>query len=161
MKKTLFSIFIALAFFLLATASVASDIRDDNARYNVMIERTFVGLVASTGHEMEGFVYFPMKVGDRMLEVQLGPKDFMKDLGFKLKIGEMVTVVGAPAKLAEREVLLAREVRFQGAVFMLRDGNGHPMWDPNRPVQMDPEVAGPAMCQMMIHDNRDTAHRNH
>lgn len=111
--------------------------------FDVSDERTIEGTVASKGHEIEGLMYFPLKVGNGVIEVQIGPKEFVERSGFKPKIGEMVTVIGVPAIVAEREVLLAREVRSKSAVFIVRDRNGEPMWDPNRPILWDPKDVNP------------------
>ena len=158
-KKTLFLMLIAGAsVLLLTTVAVAHvrgfdwprDIRNiDGPRYDVLVERMFEGTVASTGHLVEGLMYFPLKTADSTMEVQLGPENFVKSSGFKLKVPEIVTVVGVPAMLGEREVLLAREVRSMTRVFVVRDRNGEPMWDMNRPIQMDTEFAESVMCEMI------------
>ena len=155
-RKIMLSALTAAAFVLSVTGAFAAafdwprDIRDpDSLRYDMTLERTFEGTVVSKGHMIEGLMYFPLKTADRVMEVQLGPKNFVKSSGFKLKVGEMVTVVGSPAMLKEREVLLAREVRTMTAVFVVRDRNGEPMWDPNRPIQMDPEFNESELCEMI------------
>jgi hypothetical protein len=98
---------------------------------------------------VEGLLYFPLKTADRVIEVQLGPKDFVERSGFKLKIGEIVTVIGVPRMMGPLEVLLAREVRTAKTTFVLRDRNGRPMWDSEAPVQMDPEFDESTMCEMV------------
>jgi hypothetical protein len=60
--------------------------------------------------------------------------------GFKLGSGQMVTVVGMPIVISHREMVLAREVTIRGSVFVVRDRNGEPMWEMDRPIQMDPDV---------------------
>ena len=64
--------------------------------------------------------------------------------------GAIVTVVGMPVMLEDREVVLAREVRSMGMVLIVRDRNGAPMWDVNRPVQMDPDFAESTVCELSI-----------
>jgi hypothetical protein len=150
------SMFFAAALMLLPAVPVASgirtsdDLRDvrnvDQTRYDLMAERTFEGTIASTGHVIDGFMYFPMKTSDKTMEVQLGPKGFVESVGIKLKAGAVVTVVGMPVMLEEREVVLAREVRSMAMVLIVRDRNGEPMWDVNRPVQMDPDFTESTVC---------------
>ena len=81
------------------------------------------------------------------MEVQIGPEELVERSGFKLKIGEMVTAVGMPLVWYGREIVLAREVRKYDSVLVVRDRDGYPMWDMNRPIQMDPRplrLYGPA-----------------
>ena len=156
MRKRLLLI-VAVAALMLPVAAAANvkldlirDLRDiDRARYDVMFENTFEGSVASTGHVVEGLLYFPLKTADGVIEVQLGPKDFVERSGFKLKIGEIVTVIGVPRMVGALEVLLAREVRTAKTILVLRDRNGRPMWDSEAPVQMDPEFDESTMCEMV------------
>jgi hypothetical protein len=137
--RTLFSILIVVAVVLLpAAASGTSDVWD---------ERMFEGTIASRGREVEGLMYFPLKTITTVLEVQIGPKDFVDRSGFKPKAGEMVTVIGVPAILDGREALLAREVRTRSTVFVVRDPNGDPMW--LKPVQMDPDLPESVMCEVI------------
>jgi hypothetical protein len=138
MSKVLFSI-------LLAAALVP-----DDTRYNVRAERMFEGIVASAGHVINGIVFFPLATDERVIEVELGPKEFVAKKGFNLKAGEMVTVVGVSTVAGGREMVLAREVRTMRAVLVLRDRNGLPMWDLDRPVEMDPEFSESNMCEMVM-----------
>jgi cytochrome c5 len=112
----------------------------DVLRYDVLAERVFEGSVENRGHAVEGLLYFPFKTAGDMMEVQIGPKEFVKRSGFKLKPGEMVTVVGMRVVLKDREILLARQVRSMNAVLVVRDHNGQPMWNTDRPIQMDTEL---------------------
>jgi hypothetical protein len=155
MRKRLLLILAVAALMLpVAAANVKLDlIRDlrdiDRARYDVMFENTFEGSVASTGHVVEGLLYFPLKTADRVIEVQLGPKDFVERSGFKLKIDEIVTVIGVPRMVGALEMLLAREVRTAKTILVLRDRNGRPTWDSEAPVPMDPEFDESTMCEMV------------
>jgi hypothetical protein len=35
-------------------------------------------------------------------------------------------------------------------VFTIRDRNGGPMWDLDRPIQMDPDRAESVLCEMIL-----------
>jgi len=159
MNKIMIITILAALLILLLAIPVASgigrsdDLRDgrmDQPRYDVMAERTLEGTIASTGHVIDGFMYFPLKTFEKTMEVQLGPKGFVESIGFKLRVGAIVTVVGMPVMLEDREVVLAREVRSMGMVLIVRDRNGAPMWDVNRPVQMDPDFAESTVCELSI-----------
>jgi hypothetical protein len=142
MKNTIFmSMRIATAVVVLSTAAVGA--------MDVLDERMFEGTVLSKGYVIEGLMYFPLKTATGVLEVQIGPKDFVERGGFKPKIGEMVSVIGVPAILEGRKAVLAREVRHKSTVFVVRDRNGEPIWDPNRPVQMDTDFPESTVCEMI------------
>ena len=115
--------------------------RDSDAiGYNVLAERMFEGTVASKGHIIEGLMYFPLRTADTVVEVQIGPKEFVERSSFKLKTGDKVTVVGVPVVMKDQEVVLAREVSSMNGVLIIRDPMGLPLWDKtDRPLQMDPE----------------------
>jgi len=97
--------------------------------YNVLSERVFKGIVASKGHIIEGLMYFPLRTTNTMMEVQIGPKEFVERSGFKLNAGDMVTVIGMPVVMKEQEVVLAREVSSMNGVLIVRDRVGLPLWE--------------------------------
>jgi hypothetical protein len=143
-KKPLLCVF-ALAAILLPSELAAFDRGDDlrgigRGRYNVLAERVYEGIVSSNGRVVDGLMYFALRTSDRTVEVEIGPEEFVARNGFKLKTGDMVAVVGMPLARNGREIVLAREVRTMTSVLVVRDGNGYPMWETNRPVQMDPEI---------------------
>ena len=135
-KLGLFTIFTAAIVLL---AAVASADRRDVTGYSLLKERMFDGIVASKGHVREGLVYFPLRTVNTMMEVQIGPKEFVDHSDFKLNIGESVTVIGMPVTENEQQIVLAREVRSMKAVLVVRDRFGLPLWERDRPVYMDPE----------------------
>jgi hypothetical protein len=63
------------------------------------------------------------------VEVQIGPKEFLERNNFKLKTGDMVTVIGMPVAMKNRDVVLAREVSSLNGVLTIRDSMGLPLWD--------------------------------
>jgi hypothetical protein len=71
--------------------------------------------------------------------VQIGPKEFVDRRGFKLNVGETVTVTGMPLILNDRQVVLAREVSSMNGVLVVRDQLGLPLWERHRPILMDSE----------------------
>jgi hypothetical protein len=73
------------------------------------------------------------------MEVQIGPKEFVDRSGFKLNVGEPVTVIGMPLMENGRQVVLAREVHSMSAVLVVRDRIGLPLWERDRPIYMDPD----------------------
>jgi hypothetical protein len=143
-NKFLFWVLLATAVVLLAGVVVGAFDRPDRDRdaigYNVLAEKMYEGTVASKGHIIEGLMYFPLRTADTVVEVQIGPKEFVERSSFKLKTGDKVTVVGMPVVMKEQEVVLAREVSSMNGVLIIRDPMGLPLWDKtDRPLQMDPE----------------------
>jgi hypothetical protein len=123
----------ALAILMLATV-VASYDRPyrDVIGYNVLKERMFEGVVASKGHIVEDSMYFPLKMANATVEVQIGPKDFLERSSFKPNIGDRMTVIGMPVVMNERLVVLAREVSSMNGVLIVRDEVGRPLWEKDR-----------------------------
>jgi hypothetical protein len=142
-KNSFFWITFAVIAVLFGAGTAASSDRRDRNRdtigYNMLAERVFKGWVASKPHTIDHFVYFSLKTPDSVVEVQLGPEEFMARAKFELNTGEMVTVIGMPVMLSGRDVVLAREVRTTNAVLILRDPMGLPVWEKDKPIQMDPE----------------------
>jgi hypothetical protein len=141
-NKVLFSVLLAAAVVLLAAFVVGAfdrPDRDNAVGYNVLAEKMFEGTVASKGHIIEGLMYFPLRMADAMVEVQIGPKEFVERSKFKFKTGDMVTVIGMPVVMKEREVVLAREVSSMNGVLTVRNHFGLPLWETGKPIQMDPE----------------------
>jgi hypothetical protein len=123
----------------------------DGIRYDVLAERVFEGVLDGKPYVLDGLMYFPLRTSGTMADVQIGPKEFVEGSGFKLEVGQMVTVVGMPVVIKDRVIVLAREIRNKSSVFVVRDRNGQPMWKMDRPIQMDPELGDNRVpvCQMI------------
>jgi hypothetical protein len=132
-------------------ATGASNWRDDvrRFRYDPYLEQVYEGRVGSKSHVVAGLMYFTLRMSNRSVEVQIGPTDFVERCGFQLKIGEMIEVVGMPLFWNGRNVVLARRVSNATSVLVVRDRDGHPMWDMKTPVQMDPELLERHLCEMI------------
>ena len=139
-KLVFFTIF-AVAMVLLPDVIVSAlDRRHrDVIGYNVLKEQMYEGMVANNLRVIEGLMYFPLRTANNMLEVQIGPKGFVDRSGFKLNIGDTVTVIGMPLILNKRQDVLAREVSSMAGVLVVRDRVGLPLWERDRPILMDPE----------------------
>jgi len=154
-KKLLLCVFAGTTMLLL-TAIVAGaldrreDVRGiDRLRYDVRTEQVYEGTVGSRGHVVDGLVYFALRMSNSTVEVQVGPEEFVEQSGFKLKIGKMVTVMGAPVVWNGRDIVLAREVSNMNSVLVVRNPDGYPMWDTNGPIHMDPELLKSHLCEMI------------
>ena len=127
-NKLVSCIFVGLLATLLANIVVdAGDRRDrnrDDGSYDVKAERVLEGIVAGKRHIMEGLMYFPLKTADTIVEVQLGPKEFVERTTFRLEPGDMVIVVGVPVVLNKRRVVLVRVISGMNGTLYLRDDRG-------------------------------------
>jgi hypothetical protein len=127
-QRLVFCIFIGTLATLLAAKVVdASDRRDRNRdvdNYAVRAERILEGIVTGKGHMIDGLMYFRLKTGDTIVEVQVGPKEFAQRNTFTFSPGDVVVVVGAPVVLNERSVVLAREISGMKGTLVLRDNRG-------------------------------------
>jgi hypothetical protein len=127
-RKLVFCLFIGLlATLLLDIAVNAIDRRDRHGSvdaYDVRAERVLEGVVAGKGHVIDGFMYFPLKTADTIVEVQLGPKEFVERSTFIFKPGDTVVVVGVPVVLNQHPVVLARQISGMNGTLVLRDDDG-------------------------------------
>ena len=128
-NKLVSFIFVSVLATLFASIIVdAGDWRDlnrDDGSYDVKAERIFEGIVAGKRHIMEGLMYFPLKTADTIvMEVQLGPKEFVESTTFRLDRGDMVIVVGIPVVLNRRGVVLVRVISGMNGTLYLRDDRG-------------------------------------
>ena len=69
-----------------------------------------------------------VKVGDKVVTVQLAPKDYLKEIDCWIKVGDVVEVTGAKVTDAGDEIV-AREVVFGNNTMVLRDNKGVPIWE--------------------------------
>ena len=128
-RKLVFGLIIGVLATLLPTIAVnAIDRRNRHGTvqaYDVRAERVLEGIVAGKGHVMDGFMYFPLKtMADTIVEVQLGPNEFVEHSTFIFKPGDTVVVVGVPVVLNQHAVVLARQVSGMSGTLVLRDDDG-------------------------------------
>jgi hypothetical protein len=131
-----------------AAGALAADRVRDDVTYDLKAEQVFVGTVHGKPTLFAGRMYFTLWTGNGAVAVEIGPKEFVERSGFKLGSGQMLSVVGMPIVIDQREMVLAREITIKGFVFVVRDRNGEPMWQMDRPIQMDPDVGAgsPPVC---------------
>jgi hypothetical protein len=131
-----------------AAGALAADRVRDDVTYDLKAEQVFVGTVHGKPTLFAGRMYFTLWTGNGAVAVEIGPKEFVERSGFKLGSGQMLSVVGMPIVIDQREMVLAREIAIKGFVFVVRDRNGEPMWQMDRPIQMDPDVGAgsPPVC---------------
>jgi hypothetical protein len=103
--------------------------------YDMAKERTFTSeIVRIDPPPCASMAYFSyhvhMKLEDEIVEVHLGPCQYVEGLKPAFKVGDRITVTGAEAgwKSGPRRVITAREVRKGKEVLRLRNAQGIPLW---------------------------------
>jgi hypothetical protein len=128
---------------LLASVITAGNVLrppDRNARrYDVAAERVFEGTIVGKGYTFAGLLYVPFKTTDAVMDIQIGTEEFVARNNLRFRVGEMVTVMGVPIIVNERDVILAREISSMNGIVVLRDRDGAPLWEKTYRILMDPE----------------------
>lgn len=82
--------------------------------------------VPPTGGKPVG--YLVVKSGADSVQVFLGPKSFLDDMGASFKAGDEVEVTGSKVKQDGADLVLAREVEKGNDTLTLRFKDGKPAW---------------------------------
>jgi len=69
-----------------------------------------------------------LKTPDGVLDVHLGPSDFLKEKGFDVAAGDTIEVTGSKIKGKEAEAIIARQVKKGEKTWTLRSASGVPEW---------------------------------
>ena len=138
-KHLLFTVIVAIIVLLvLGVRAAGNDV--DQVAYDVSAEQVFVGTVHERPSAFEGRMYFTLFTARGLIAVELGPKEFVTRSGFTLEARQVVTVIGMPVVINNKDVVLAREIIVTGSVFKLRDQNGRRLHKMDRTIEMDPEI---------------------
>ncbi len=118
---------------VLALASAAAQPRRGRGKplYDSATEKTIRGEVQDVRHTQRGRVpgtHLIVKTESETVDVRLGPSDYIQNQGFTFAKGDTVELVGSKVRVAEVDVLIAREVTKEGRKLTLRDSAGRPMW---------------------------------
>ncbi len=123
---------LALSFvILLTTLSAPAQTSGKNGpKYDVTKETKLKGTVTQVteGAGVMDPTVLTVKVGDKVVTVQLAPKGYLKEIECWVKVGDAVEVTGAKTTEAGDEVI-AREVVFGNNTMVLRDNKGVPIWE--------------------------------
>jgi hypothetical protein len=100
------------------------------ARFSGTIEA--VETVAGPGRRSLGGTHVTLKTSTETLEVHLGPTAFLKEKNVTLGKGDAVDILGSRVTIADKPVLLAKEVKKGDTAWTLRDSSGRPLWSRGR-----------------------------
>ena len=77
-------------------------------------------------------VHLLAKNGTETVDVYLGPKSFLDDMGMSFKKGDQIALTGSKVKQDAADLILAREVVKGTDTLVLRDDKGNPVWSWHR-----------------------------
>lgn len=104
--------------------------------YQRSAETKFIAKVAEVREVSKGGlegIYLTVTVKSDTLNVYVGPAAFVKIFGVAFTPGEEIEVTGAKAQVNGADVILAREIALGRVTLILRDEDGWPNWDYNKP----------------------------
>lgn len=114
----------------LATLSASSQAGKNGPKYDSTKETKLKGTVTQVteGAGATDPTVLSVKLGDKVVTVNLAPKDYLKEIDCWIKVGDVVEVTGA--KVTDSgDVILAREIVFGNNTMVLRDNKGVPVWE--------------------------------
>ena len=127
---------IAMLLFLLGTVAVAQKMGGADSNYDPKTETTVSGVVEEVKQQAgpRGITgtHAVVKTENGVLDVHLGPSDFLSKQGLALAKGDSVEIVGSKVTMNGKEALIAREVKKSNKTFVLRSASGKPMWSGGR-----------------------------
>jgi hypothetical protein len=103
-----------------------------DAAKEVVLSGTVDAVTEMQGRRGMSGVHLTLNAGGAPVEVHLGPSSFLKEKGLAVAKGDSLEVRGARVDLGGVDSLLAREVTRAGAVTVLRDEDGVPLWSRGR-----------------------------
>jgi len=124
----------ALALVLTASQAFAAHIGDvaNEPVYNPATVTQVSGAVSAirqvpAGNPLAG-THLTLKTKAGMIDVYLGPADFLKFLKAGFPVGDQISVIGSKLKADTADVVLARSVDDGVMLISLRDSKGTPDW---------------------------------
>jgi hypothetical protein len=125
-------LFLLLALVLAAPAGAQKAAKANGPKYDLQTEAKLKGTIDEIklppkGSEKE-IVHLTLKSGADTLDVYLCPKSFMNDMGMDFGKGDDISLTGSKVKVADADVVLAREVAKGNNSFIMRDAKGAPVW---------------------------------
>jgi hypothetical protein len=111
--------------------------RGEMPRYDTATEATYKGTVEEVRqHSRAGMAgtgtHLSVKSDDQMLDVHLGPTDFLAAQQMSFAKGDQIEVTGSKVKFGDAEAIIAREVKKGDKTLTLRDAKGVPKWSRGR-----------------------------
>ncbi len=80
-------------------------------------------------------IHLMLKTGTGMVEVHVGPANYISQQKFSFVKGDQIEVLGSLVSLNGSDALLAREITKDGKTLTLRTAQGVPLWSGGRPAR--------------------------
>ncbi len=114
----------------LTTVGASAQSAKNGPKYDVTKEIKLKGTVTQVveGASAADPTVLTVKVDEKIVSVQLAPKDYLKEIECWVKVGDVIEVTGAKVTDAGDEII-AREVVFGNSTMVLRDNKGVPVWE--------------------------------
>ena len=125
---------ISLVTLLISISAFAQASGKNGPKYDITKETKLKGTVTQVteGAGTMDPTILTVKVTDKVISVQLAPKDYLKEIDCWIKVGDVVEVTGA--KITDTgDNIVAREVVFGNNTMVLRDNKGVPIWEMWKP----------------------------
>ena len=121
---------LSLLLAITAIAVSAQTAAKPGSKYDVTKETKLKGTITQVteGAGITDPTVLTLKAGDKVISVELAPKDYLKEIECWVKVGDVVEVTGA--KVADAgDQIIAREVVLGNSTMVLRDNKGVPVWE--------------------------------
>jgi hypothetical protein len=123
---------LCLACLLLLTALAAAQ-KSAGPKYDPATETTLNGVVDDVKEVPNSFpgqtgLHLMLKTDGGLLEVQVAPVSFLKDMEISFAKGEEVKIVGSKVTRNGNPLVLARDITRGNNEVVLRDKDGGPVW---------------------------------
>jgi hypothetical protein len=123
----------ALLIITVVLAATVATAQQNPPKYNLADEIKLKGTVESVKqvpNSCSGFTgtHVILKTDKGVLEVQIAPAEFLKELEISFAVGDALEITGVKVKQADTDMLLAREVVRKGNSLVVRDPKGEPVW---------------------------------
>jgi hypothetical protein len=113
-------------------AFAASPVATNEPAYNLATTTQVAGTVTGTrqvaaGSPLAG-THLTLKSKTGIVDVYLGPSDFLKFLKVSFPVGDQISVTGSKVKFDNADVILSRQVDDGSELITLRDSSGAGDW---------------------------------
>jgi hypothetical protein len=114
---------------IVLTVFIAASAQTQSPTYEKSTETKIKGTIRQITVDPDGMVHLAVRSRKQTLDVQLGPRRFLKFLGIIYKEGEKVEVIGSRITVEGTTLLLARMVKRTEDEIHFRDSQGNPAWN--------------------------------
>jgi len=134
--KQSIALFISVILLTIAVIAQAQGPRGGAPSYDPKTETKISGTVADVQQFSRGGwrtgTHITLKTDSETLDVHVGPSQYVSSKQFSFAKGDQIEVLGSKVKIAEADVLIAREITKAGKTLTLRNAQGIPLWSGGR-----------------------------